>query len=168
MKLHHHTTDTTSPCPLPSRDAKVKHGVHCFEQEKHRRSSRTGPVWLKNFGANYCGDLSVMTWCLVNNRFHPAQVQKALCGAKKNPRMARLLQRGREQIVDIMLSSPADEALTDAPVEHQSDNLPDLASWVQETLGGGRLDLRGVRLLSSMYATARRSFSRWWTATSTN
>ena len=42
-----------------------------------------GLFYFKNFGANYCGDLSMIISCLMRAGFNPAQVQKALYGAKR-------------------------------------------------------------------------------------
>lgn len=142
MKTSPHTTNTTSPCPLPSRDATCACFPHAMSGEtwcllfwtkKNKRSSRTWLLWwLKYFGNEYCGDLSVMTCCLVVNGIHPVQVQQALYAENNDARLAQLLDRGRGRLVGAVLSSPPDKSFTDVPLEAESYNLPASASWVQE------------------------------------
>jgi hypothetical protein len=114
-----------------------------------------GLYYLKNFGANYCGDLSVMMCCLVNGGFHPAQVQQALHGARRNPCLKQLLQDGRTRIVDMELSNQSADVLdwshADSVVEADSNNIPTLKTWGDEIRDGQRLDFRGIQLLSQVY-----------------
>lgn len=114
-----------------------------------------GVYYLKNFVDGYCGDISVMTWCLVNEGgFHPAHVQQALFGARRNAALKELLKRGRALIVSHVLDQPRDEWFTDGPTPlAKSDDLPDPASCAPALLGGRPLDVRGVGLLGSIFAT---------------
>lgn len=156
MKLDHRAINTLSPCPHPSCDVKVKHGVCCRAREKHRRSSRAGPVLSQEFRRQLLrrsfGDDVVPG----ERRISPgAGFQQALCGAKSDPRLKKLLQDGRARIVGIEFSDPIDplhRGFTDSAVEGDEDNLPTIKDWGQEILDGQRLDVRSVTRLSSVYA----------------
>ena len=58
--------------------------------------------------------------------------------------------------------SPRDEFFTDGSIKTESVNLPDSASWVQETLDGDRLDSVAFISCPRDMQPPRRSASRCW------
>ena len=113
-----------------------------------------GLWWCQNFGAGYCGDLSVFTLCLVDNGgFHPKQAQHALYDKKNRGRVMELLQRGRERMAHHVRSLPPHTFFTDDPVEEEETNLPDVNTWAQKIADGQSLDVRGVLLAAEQCGT---------------
>eukprot|EP00752_Nemacystus_decipiens_P010021 g8935.t1 len=113
---------------------------------------RLGLYWLKNFGQNICGDLSVLTTCLVDKGgYHPLQAQQVLYAQENRGRVKKLVACGRERIATLMLARPRDEFHTDGPVVGEELNLPNMEAWAQEIIRGGQLDVRGIYLVAEQY-----------------
>lgn len=123
-----------------------------MQKKKTSALGKLGLWWLKNFADGYCGDLSVLALCLVDNGgFHPLQAQQVLYPAENRGRVMDLLGRGRKRFAEVMCSGPRDEFYVDGPVKGEEENLPDREAWTREVICGGPLDVRGTHLVAKQF-----------------
>lgn len=83
--------------------------------------------------------------------FYPRQVQEVLNAKANRGRVMEILKRDRQQVVDGVTLEGFLYDETAKLMKRETQNLPDLDSWLRKILNGKSLDFRAVLLLAKWF-----------------